>query len=451
MASIERRERGGKPLWRAHYRTPAGAQRNKTFARRGDAERFLASVESSKNAGSFVDPALSKVTVGEWAQTWLAGQAHLKPSTHERYAGILREHILPTWEHVRLANVSHADVQAWVTTLSRTRSPATVRKVHRVLSLILDLAVRDGRLARNVAEKVNLPRPVRHEQRHLTIAQVEALATECGYPSSYSKHRPLAERQCETYRLVVLFLAYTGVRFGEMAALRVGRLDLSRRRAVIAESVTVVQGRGLVWGSPKTHQRREVPIPRFLAEQLAAHVAGKAPEDLVFTGVRRGGPIRAAIFRRGHFDAAAKAIGLTGLHPHELRHTAASLAIASGADVKVVQQMLGHASATMTMDTYGHLFESRLDEVADALDWAREQAGIDGRPGIGTELKPHLTRADAEVPLPAVAPVLPHAHLVDPVSHRPTGITAGQRRNLDGTPGRIRTYAPASGGRCSIP
>jgi len=92
----------------------------------------------------------------------------------------------------------------------------------------------------------------------------------------------------------------------------------------------------------------------------------------VFTGVRRGSPLRAAIFRRGHFDAAATAIGIPGLHPHELRHIAASPAIAAGADVKVVQQMLGHASATMTMDTYGHLFENRLDEVADALDRARQ-------------------------------------------------------------------------------
>jgi integrase len=162
-----------------------------------------------------------------------------------------------------------------------------------------------------------------------------------------------------------------------MAALRAGRVDLERRRAVIADSVTVVQGRGLVWGTPKTHQRREVPLPRFLVEQLAPHLEGLELDDLVFTGVRAGGPLRAAIFRRGHFDAAARAIGIPGLHPHELRHTAVSLAIAAGADVKVVQQMLGHASATMTMDTYGHLFENRLDEVADALHRARQQSGID--------------------------------------------------------------------------
>jgi integrase len=164
--------------------------------------------------------------------------------------------------------------------------------------------------------------------------------------------------------------ATTCVRFGEMAALKVKRIDLERRRAVIAESVTPVQGRGLVWGTPKSHQRREVSIPTFLVDQLAAHVSGKGPDDLVFGGIRDDQPLRVSTFRSA-FSAAAASIGTPGLHPHELRHTAASLAIASGADVKVVQKMLGHASATMTLDTYGHLFEDRLDEVAAAMDAAR--------------------------------------------------------------------------------
>ena len=171
----------------------------------------------------------------------------------------------------------------------------------------------------------------------------------------------------------MLFLAYTGVRFGEMAALRVARLDVQRRRAVIAESVTPVQGLGLVWGTDKTHQRREVPIPQLLATELAEHVADKQPDDLVFAGIRNGQPLRVSTFRTS-FTAAAKAIGVPDLYPHQLRHTAASLAIASGADVKVVQQMLGQGSATMTLDTYGHLFEDRLDEVASAMDTARNAA-----------------------------------------------------------------------------
>ena len=355
MSSIEKRTRNGKLSWRAHYRDPAGRQRNRTFGRKVDAERFLTTVESSKLVVSYIDPALARLTVGEWASRWLEGQTHLKPSTREGYAGILRAHVLPRWGKVKLADVTHSDVQAWVSTLGVSRSPATVRRVHRVLALLLAMAVKDGRLVRNPATGVNLPRVVTGERRFLTHEQVDTLAALCG-----------------VYRLVVLFLAYTGVRWGEMAALRVGRLDLLRRRAEIVESVTLVRG-VQTWGSPKGHERRSVPIPRFLVDELAAHVAGKARGELVFPG-EKGGALRALVFRRAALDVAAPRIGAAGMHPHELRHTAASLAIASGADVKVVQRMLGHKSATMTLDLYGHLFPDRLDDVADALDAARAAA-----------------------------------------------------------------------------
>jgi integrase len=164
---------------------------------------------------------------------------------------------------------------------------------------------------------------------------------------------------------VVLFLSYTGVRFGEFAALRVARIDLLRRRAIIAESVTLVRG-AQTWGTPKGHERREVPIPRFLVDELACHIAGMDPNDLVFTG-EKGGALRAQVFQRSVLSTAAETLGFAGLHPHELRHTAASLAIASGATIKVVQQMLGHKSATMTLDLYGHLYADQLDEVGDRL------------------------------------------------------------------------------------
>ena len=425
MSSIEKRVRDGQTTWRAHYRTPAGAQRNKTFTRKIDAERFLATVETSKLTGSFADPALARLTVGSWATQWLANQTHLKPSTRERYAGILREHVVPKWGPVRLGDVSHGEVQAWITTLSQSRSPATVRKIHRVLSLLLAMAIKDGRLARNVASGVNLPRVVTAERQYLTHDEVERLARACAYCGReiVSKHRRLTERHREDYRLIVLLLAYTGMRFGELAALRVHRLDFARRRAVIAESVTLVNSEQ-VFGTPKGHQRREVPIPPFLIDDLRAHVEGKAPMELVFPGNRSGRPLRAPVFRQSAFDTAAAMIGRPGLHPHELRHTAASLAIAAGADVKVVQQMLGHASAAMTLDQYGHLFGDRLDDVADRMAAARRAA---------------------------VAPVLPEAvnpdskvSVLDPGTPRKRGLQRG-------APGRIRTCAPASGGRCSIP
>src|SRR5690349_8294659 len=110
MASVEKRQRDGNLSYRVRYRTPAGIQRSKSFDRRADAVRFAATVETAKNNGTFLDPARGRVTVGEWAEKWLAGQAHLKPSSYERSAGIVRTYITPAWGLVRLSQVSHAEV-----------------------------------------------------------------------------------------------------------------------------------------------------------------------------------------------------------------------------------------------------------------------------------------------------------------------------------------------------
>jgi len=119
----------------------------------------------------------------------------------------------------------------------------------------------------------------------------------------------------------------------------VRRVDLVKRRLLVAESVTEVNDRA-VFGTPKTHQRRSVPLPRFLVEPVAAQIAGRAGDELVFTSPT-GEVLRNNNFRRRVFDRAAASVGLAGLTPHELRHTAASLAVAEGANVKAVQRMLG--------------------------------------------------------------------------------------------------------------
>lgn len=239
MASIEKRARDGRTTWRAHYRTPDGRQRNKTFARKVDAERFLSALDALLNLGTYVDADRSKVSFGEWSARWLTMQAHLKLTTKARYEGILRKHLV-VWANWPLDRITHADIQAWVSMLTENLQPASVRKIHQVLQLILESAVSDGRLARNVARSTRLPRAATARHRYLTHAQVDQLARECGYPSDASRHIPQAELASESNRLVVMFLAYTGVRWGEMAALKVGRMDLVKRRALIAEAVTPV-------------------------------------------------------------------------------------------------------------------------------------------------------------------------------------------------------------------
>lgn len=350
MASISKREQSGKITYVVRWRDSEGQQRKRSFGRKIDASRYLTGIESSLHKGTYVDPDAGLVKVGEWTERWLKTQGHLKPSTYTRYEGIVRLHILPRWERVPLAKVRHADVAAWVTTLTASgMSPSSVRQTHRVFSLVIDLAVRDGRIAANSAAKVPLPRAATPDKHFLTRGQVEALAEACGHHGT-----------------LVRFLALTGLRFGEAAALRVGRVDLVRRRVEVAEAVTEVAGKA-VFGTPKTHQRRSVPIPKSLVEPLMLATAGKGPDDYVFTSPQ-GGHLRLHNWRRRVFDPAVTAAGLEGVTPHDLRHTAASLAVSAGANVKAVQRMLGHASGAMTLDVYADLFEADLDDLADRID-----------------------------------------------------------------------------------
>jgi integrase len=367
MGEIRRRERNGRLSYLARHYGPEGRKVSKSFDRRKDAADWLTTVENSKLTGSYVDPSRSKITVGAWAERWISSKVNLAPKTTDRYQGIIRAHIEPRWGRTPLSKVTHAELQRWIATIDA--APATVRKVHRVMSQLMAWAVADDRLAKNPAEKISLPRVGHAERRFLDHNQVHDLAEVCG----------------EEYRLAVLFLAYTGLRWGEMAALQVRRLDFLRRRALVAESVTPIKG-VMTFGPTKGHERREVPLPRFLLEDLSQQVAGKAPTDLVFTG-SRGGVMRSQTFQRAALTSAADKLGIPGFHPHELRHTAASLAIASGADVKIVQQMLGHKSATMTLDLYGHLFPDRLDVVADAMDAARQKS-LSDRHQVGTKQEP---------------------------------------------------------------
>jgi len=327
MANIAKRPDG---QWRARYRDSAGKEHSKHFGRKTDAQAWLDGVTTAVQTGAYVHPKAGRVTVGAWCEKWLTAQGHLKPSTHERYAGLLRAHVLPRWASVTLADVSHADVQGWCSGLARAKSASTAVKAHRVLSLALSLAVRDGRLARNPADGVALPKIAQRDRRYLTHDQVHQLAKAAGDDAA-----------------VIYFLAYLGLRFGEMAALRVRYVHLLRRRVEVAEAVTAVNG-ALVWGTPKNHERRWVGMPGFVADMVAAQLAGKGPDDLVFTS-SQGDTLRASNFRRDVFTPAARSAGLLPLTPHAMRHTAASLAIASGADVKAVQRMLGHKSATMTL------------------------------------------------------------------------------------------------------
>jgi integrase len=229
-------------------------------------------------------------------------------------------------------------------------APTTVRKIVFVLSGIMKTAVKTRRVASNPCSDIELPTAKVKRRRYLTAREVEALAKAAGEQGT-----------------AVYVLAYCGLRWGEMAALRVRAVDLLRGRLVIDEAVTEVDG-ALVWGAPKDHQRRTVPVPAFLRSLLEQTIEGKSAHDLVFV-TSRGAVMRVRGARRAWFDEAAAIIG--GLTPHQLRYTAASLAVSAGASVLGVQRLLGHEKASMTLDVYADLFDHDWDDVATRLDEVR--------------------------------------------------------------------------------
>jgi integrase len=216
--------------------------------------------------------------------------------------------------------------------------------VHGTLRVILNVAVRAGRLRVNPAAGLPLPRPRSIEQRYLTPAQIDALAT--AVP--------------ERYRAAILLAAYGGLRASELWGLKRGRVNVLRGRVDVAEAMVEVPG-GLECTSPTNHQRRTVALPPFLIAELDEHrrtftQGGTSPDAITFTGAR-GDAIRPSTFRQRVFAPAVKAAlppELARLRFHDLRHTAAALMIATGAHAKVIQTRLGHASITVTLDRYGH-------------------------------------------------------------------------------------------------
>lgn len=355
MGSVEPYETAGGKRYRVQYRTPDRRNTMKRgFKTKREAEQFLAITEVSKLRGDWVDVTKSRATIRELAEAWYEAQVQIKETTRSGYRYNLDRHVLPAWGTYRVIEVSHSAVQSWVSALGRSLGASTVRQIYLVLAGVLKFAVRDGRLSKSPADGIQLPRVTKRSHGYLNHAQVRLLAEECG-----------------AWGDLILLLAYTGLRWGEMAALSSERVDIERRRLEISIAVTEVRG-ALVWGTPKNHKSRSVPVPALALSGLIERAKTSPAPATLFRG-SDGGVVRAGNFRSRVFNqAVARCTAIDPTFPritiHDLRHTAASLAVASGANVKAVQRMLGHASAAMTLDVYADLFDDDLDAVADALD-----------------------------------------------------------------------------------
>lgn len=359
--SISAYETTSGKRYRVRYRKPSGAQTDKRgFKTKREAELFLASTTVSKATGNYLDPREGRKAVAVLAEQWKSGRlAGLKPSTRNAMETSWRVHVEPHWGTRGAASIRSSEVEDWVAALGRQRGAQTVRRAVFVLSSILTIAERDRVIASNPARGVQLPPKPRKPQRYLSHQQVDLLASSSG-----------------NHATMIRLLAYSGIRWGECVALRVQHMDMLRRRLLIEENAVYVKG---VWeiGTPKTGHSREVPMPVFLTADLAKLCEGK-PRSAHVMGEGLS-PIPHPHGDSGWFVKALRAsqaadMSFPTITPHDLRHTAASLAISAGANVKAVQRMLGHASAAMTLDVYADLFDDDLEAVAVAMDSARRAA-----------------------------------------------------------------------------
>lgn len=351
--------------WRVRWVDGGGEERTKIFQRKPDAQAYLNGLTADLQRGEYVDPRKSSETFGSVAEQWFATKQHRKPKTVAGYRSLLDTVVLPKWEGVPLKRLDYESYSTWLGALSvdggqrgAGLSASRITQAHQLVGAVLKYAQRTGKVAKNVALEIkrdeDLPEQSERERRYLSHAELLLLA-----------------KAADRFETLTLVLGYCGLRFGEAVALR--RRHVGDRVLTVRSSATAVTGKGIVESTTKTKRDRHVPVPEPVWEKLKAELPADT-NALVFPS-RKGGFLPLGEYRWA-FDNACAEVSIEGLVPHGLRHTTASLAISAGANVKVVQRLLGHATAAMTLDRYGHLLNDDLSGVADALGKAIDSAAV---------------------------------------------------------------------------
>ena len=373
MATVKRRG----SAWQATYRAPDGRERTRTYAKKVDAQRWVDTAEADKARGEWIDPKAARVTFGDYARTWAAGQVW-RPTTAETTLRRLNLHVLPYLGDAPMSSLRPSQLQAWVKGRSEVLAPSTVALCVQTVRSVLKAAVADRLVATNPADGVRLPKVEREKVVPLEREQVEALR----------------EAVPDRYKAAIIVAAGSGLRLAELFGLTVDRVDFLRKNITVdRQMVSGVKGQKPSLGPPKTDtSHRVVPVPDVVVETLSAHLAAHpARQDrLVFT-TDSGTPVTrmlaGRIWRAGAWLAELPewANGW-----HQLRHFYASLLIRAGESVKVVSVRLGHTNAAMTLNVYSHLWPADDDRTRDAVqsvlgnpgDWRGHSADFGIQKGL---------------------------------------------------------------------
>lgn len=358
---IEKRSNGQYRV-RIYHRSRYVASRS--FRRKVDAEAWERRQKDALAAGTWIAPDDAAATVGEWIDIWRATKTGNTPGTLSHREGLIRNHVMPAFGRRPLSSIPPSEVEAWAKNLSVEWSASTARHALSVVRGVYRLAVRDGVVHRNPADGVKLPRMSRNEPNPLTHAELWRLADAM-----------TADRD----RLMVLVMGYGGLRWGEVSALRKASV-VKNGRLRLVDAYSDVGGK-LHLGTLKDHEARTVVLPRVVVGELMAWSARLTANDDLLFPTRTGSPLRNQNWRRSVLTPTLVRAKIKPITPHNLRDTAASLAIDAGASVVAVARMLGHEDAATTLRHYASLFPDDLDDVAKRLDVKARKAKTGGAHG----------------------------------------------------------------------
>jgi integrase len=341
--------------YRARYVDSNGKEHTRRFQYKQDAVDWLKQV--TRRGLDIAPPVTGEWTVAQQFSQWIR-KADIAETTRATRRHTWNAHVQDRWGHLQVTKVDPPGVKSWVSDLvdAGTGVP-TIENALGVLRMVMADALSDHRLIRNPCDGIKAPKRTHKRREYLDHEQIEMLATAAGEDG-----------------FLVRFKAYTGLRWGELAGLTVGAVDIKRRRLQINGSFAEANGQ-VVWKAPKDHERRSVPFPPFLLDDLKTAMLGKGRDDLIFSSPQ-GGVLRVSHWRPRVFNPARASLGsgFPRITPHDLRHTAASLVVSAGGNVLALARMLGHQSPKETLETYADLFDSDLDALADVLDEARARA-----------------------------------------------------------------------------
>ena len=329
---------------------------SETFGTKREAEARVTEVESAQDRGYAIDPAGGRMTVDELAEKWLASDPGKRGSTVGRDRSALRAHISPAIGGRQLCTIRQGDVQELVNGLAKKLAPKTVERTYGTLRAAFAYAVAAELISRSPCHDVNLPKAVRRRRRVVGPDDVVRL-------SHAMDHR---------YAPMVWIGALLGLRWGEVAGLRIGSLDLLARTIAVTETVSRDQHGRPILGPPKSEAGiRTLSIPRALADILAGHVAsmgltGADAGSLVFPAPE-GSHWSYSNFRRRIWVPATRKAGLVGVGFHDLRRTATTQLVLANVDLKTAGTRLGHSDPRLTLAVYAQATSEADRAAADSV------------------------------------------------------------------------------------